>query len=121
MSAITVADLERVRSWVGSQSNENIDDDDSVDLIWQDTERGNGDIKLTALWIWRRRLAELYERSFDFTTGGTLVNRRQRVNFVKERIAELEHLTGVADFTGRQWDVQSTEQINAEISGTELA
>lgn len=65
---------------------------DSLENIYTDTARGNGNVLRTALICWRRRLNSLQSRSFDLTTEGSLLNRNQRIRFIERQIKKLEIL-----------------------------
>lgn len=63
-----------------------------LESIYSSPDRGNFNPLRTALIVWRRRLWAYRDRSFDVTTEGTLLNRRQKVAYMERRIKELELL-----------------------------
>lgn len=71
----------------------------SLEDIFNDVNRGNSHVLRTALIVWRRRLNNLLDRSFDFSQEGTQMFRRQKVSFCQRRILDLELLV---DGTSRQ-------------------
>jgi len=120
--AFTAQQLRELLAEVGEGTSVGTDDEDTMWLIY-DSE-GDASILKTAWWVWKKRLADLNEKSFDVTTGGSLMSRKQRVAFIEDRIASLEWSMGAAvlDRTrALQDDVQSTLQINADLAGTELS
>ena len=84
---------------------------DSLENIYTDSERGASNVLRTALICYRRRLHHLQARSFDITTEGTLLNRRQRVKFMELRIKELSALV---DTTYRSHNAESVSPLAAE-------
>ena len=93
--ALTPSILERIRTQVGARTETGVDDDAELEEIYDDADRGGGNILKTAWCVWKRRLADLQARSFDVTTGGALLSRSQRVKFLIGRIAEIEFSLGV--------------------------
>jgi len=84
---------------------------DSLERIYLDPERGAENVLRTALICYRRRLHHLQARSFDITTEGTLLNRRQRVKFMELRIKELAALV---DTTYRSHNAEMVSPLAAE-------
>ena len=65
---------------------------DSLENIYNDTNRGKSNVLRTAVICWRRRLFNLQERSFDIITEGALLSRSQRIKFMERKIKNLEAL-----------------------------
>ncbi len=80
---------------------------DSLENIYNDTNRGDSNIFRTALICWRRRLNSLQERSFDIITEGSLLSRSQRIKFLERRILKLEALIDTTQ-KGKSMTVVST-------------
>jgi len=120
--ALTPSLLERIRAEVGSETRVGLDDDAELEEVYNDADRGNEDVLLTAWFVWKRRHADFQIRAFDVTTGGSLVSRRQRAAFMEARITELEFaLAGNPKFArsrAREDTVLSTLQTS---EGTELS
>ena len=119
--AFTPQQLRELRAEVGDSTREGVDDDGTLFLIY--AAEGESNVLLTAWFVWKKRLADLDTRSFDVTTGGSLMSRRQRIAFIQNRISELEFSIGAGTLDrsrATQDDVLATEQINALVSGTEL-
>lgn len=96
---------------------------DSLENIFEDEERGNFSILRTAWVVWKRRLADLQQRAFDITTEGSLLNRRQKVIYMQDRIHELGAIAGVDETqTGRNQEVQTPAALEeaAALYGTEF-
>lgn len=72
--------------------------DSELETIYVDENRGNYSALITALIVWKRRQFNLQTRSFDVSTGGTLLSRNQRIKFIASQITRLEAL---ADETHR--------------------
>lgn len=87
--ALQPAILRKIRYEIGSETETGVDDDDTLEVIFNDTDEGNSSVLVTALIVWRHRLANLTQRSFDITTEGSLLSRSQRVRFCERRIKEL--------------------------------
>lgn len=119
--------LSRIRDEIGSDDDfsDNIPHTappqlDSLEAIFEDSERGASSILRTAWVVWKRRLAEMQQRAFDITTEGSLLNRSQKVKFMERRIHELGSIVGVDETqTGRNMVVQApvTTEENAIIYG----
>lgn len=90
--------LRKIRYEIGASYEIGTDDDDTLEDIFLDEDEGNGSVLVTALIVWRHRLGNLTERSFDITTEGSLLSRSQKVRFIERRIKELELLV---DDTGK--------------------
>lgn len=118
--------IARIRDEIGSDDDFSNDAPhvvpqlDSLEDIYEDSERGGSSILRTAWVVWKRRLAEMQQRAFDITTEGSLLNRSQKVKFMERRIHELGSIVGVDETqTGRNMVVQApvTTEENAIISG----
>jgi hypothetical protein len=83
---------------------------DSLERVFEDTDRGNFSILRTAWVVWKRRLADLQQRAFDITTEGSLLNRRQKVIYMQDRIHELAIIVDET-YTGRNQEVQTPAAI----------
>jgi hypothetical protein len=121
--ALTPSIIERIRAEVGKETETGVDDDAELEEIYNDTDRGNGNTKRVAWYVYKRRLADLQSRDFDVTTGGALLSRSQRIRDLKARIAELEFALGCEDlgrFRATQHEVLSNYQA-FEDTGTELS
>lgn len=84
--------LRKIRYEVGKETETGVDDDDTIETIFNDENEGNSSVLVTALIIWRSRLGSLTDRAFDITTEGSLLSRSQKVRFIERRIKELELL-----------------------------
>lgn len=82
--------LDQLRDEIGNDAEVNIADDPTLEKIFNDPDRGNSSILVTALIVWRRRLHNLQSRSFDVATEGSLLSRNQRIRFIERRIVSLE-------------------------------
>ncbi len=116
--------IRELRSELGKSTDVGIDDDGTLELIYEN--EGDSSVLRTSLFVWKRRLNDLNIKSFDITTGGSLMSRRQRLGFIQDRIAHLEFalggVTNEADIAvAAQDEILSTQQINATITGTELS
>lgn len=78
--------------------NDEVDEDansiDSLESIYTDVNRGNGNVLITALIVWRRRLANMQARGFDITKEGNWLARSQRVKFLLSQVNKYERLVG---------------------------
>lgn len=122
--ALSARIIRELRSEVGKSTEDAIDGDDVLETIYN--AEGDSSILLTSWYVWKRRLNDLNEKSFDVTTGGSLMSRRQRTGYIQTRIAQLEFALGsVTEELNRaeadQDEILSTMQINAVVSGTELS
>ena len=92
---------------------------DSLENIYTDALRGNFSPLVTALICWRRRLFSLQARSMDFTSGGKLLQRSQRIRFIERRIKALEVL---ADDThkGSNMVVQTPKDVEVAAAAAEF-
>lgn len=68
---------------------------DSLEAIYTDADRGNYNVLVTALIVWRRRLGNMAGRGFDVTKEGSWLARSQQVDFYQQMVAKYERL--VAD------------------------
>lgn len=84
--------LRKIRYEVGKETETGVDDDDTIETIFNDEDEGNSSVLVTALIIWRSRLGSLTDRAFDITTEGSLLSRSQKIRFIERRIKELELL-----------------------------
>jgi hypothetical protein len=69
---------------------------DSLENIYTDPDRGNSSIFLTALIVWRRRLANHQSRAFDFSKEGNWFARNQKSKFLKGMVDKYERLAGLS-------------------------
>ena len=67
---------------------------DSLENIYTDVNRGNSNILVTALIVWRRRLYNMQARSFDVTKEGAWLARSQRIRFLKQQVDHYQRLVG---------------------------
>ena len=66
----------------------------SLEAIYTDTKRGNYSTLGTALVVWRRRLKNHRNRSFDISKEGNWLARSQTRRYMESEIRKLEALTG---------------------------
>ncbi len=66
----------------------------SLEAVYTDTKRGNFSTLGTALIVWRRRLKNYRNRSFDISKEGNWLARSQKIRFMEREIKKLEALTG---------------------------
>lgn len=85
--------LRKIRQEIGKSEFTDIDDDATLETVFNDPDEGNSSVLNTALIIWRWRLAELSTRAFDVSTEGTLLSRNQRIRYMERRVKELEVVT----------------------------
>lgn len=90
--ALDPAILRKIRYEIGSSIETGVDDDDTLEVIFNAEDEGNSSVLVTALIVWRHRLANLTDRAFDITTEGSLLSRSQKVRFIERRIKELSLL-----------------------------
>lgn len=83
--------LRKIRYEIGTSYHTGVDDDATLEVIFNDEDEGNSSVLVTALIVWRRRLAEFTNASYDVTTEGSLMSRSQRIKFIERRIQELEN------------------------------
>lgn len=88
--ALEPAILRKIRYEVGGETIADVDDDDTLEIIFNDPDEGNSSVLTTALIVWRSRLGHLTDRAFDLTTEGSLLSRSQKIRFIERRIKELE-------------------------------
>lgn len=114
--------IDQIRDEIGNDAETDIADDDTLEAIFNDEDRGNSSVLTTALIVWRRRLHNLQSRSFDVATEGSLLSRNQRIRFIERRIKELENIADES-LKGRNHTVLTTvkQAANLEESGTEYA
>jgi hypothetical protein len=86
--------LRKIRYEIGlsAETTTGVDDDDTLEEIFNDSDEGNGSILVTALIVWRHRLADYTNHAFDMTTEGSLLSRSQKIRFMERRIKELSLL-----------------------------
>lgn len=109
--------LVKIRLEIGEKTVTGVDDDVTVEMIYEDTDLADESIKLTAWFIWKKRLADLQVRSFDVTTGGALLSRSQRMRFIQNRITEIEFAIGAEElgrFRGVNADLQTSYQTDED-------
>lgn len=87
--ALSASILRKIRHEVGKSEFTGIDDDDELEVIFNDADEGNSSVLVTAYIVWRHRLAELSTRAFDVATEGSLLSRNQRIRYMERRVAEL--------------------------------
>lgn len=92
----------------------------ALEDIYIDTNRGNYSVLRTALICWRRRLAAMQARSFDATTEGSLMNRSQRVRFLKSQVMKYELLVDTTA-RGRQATLKPKHWVEAGDTGAEYS
>lgn len=107
--------LRKIRHEIGTSIETGVDDDDTLEVVFNDEDEGNSSVLATALIIWRHRLANLTEKSFDMTTEGSLLSRSQKIRFIERRIKELELL---ADNTPRGHNAVVVAEGSQVSSGT---
>ncbi len=111
--ALTTATIALIRDEIGNDTDFADADPavspqlDSLENIFNDTDRGDSNILRTALICWRRRLNSLQERSFDIITEGSLLSRSQRIKFLERRILKLETLIDTTQ-KGKSMTIVST-------------
>jgi len=66
----------------------------SLESIYTDKARGNYSPLGTALIVYRRRLHNHRNRSFDISKEGNWIARSQKTRFLAGRVKELEAITG---------------------------
>ncbi|KKN06735.1 hypothetical protein LCGC14_1074190 [marine sediment metagenome] len=96
--ALSASILRKIRHEIGLSFQTGTDDDAQLELVFNDVDEGNSSVLVTALIVWRERLANLTTRSFDVTTEGSLLSRSQMIRMAERRIKELEL---VADETAK--------------------
>lgn len=114
--------IDRIRDEIGS--DQDVTDEvanpaapvGDLETIYNDVDRGNSSTLRTALVVWKRRLADMQARSFDITSGGSLMARSQRIRFLQRKVKELEI---IADYTleGVNMDVVTA---NTPVAGAEF-
>ena len=95
--ALSATVVNQIRDEVGDTYETGVDDDTTLETIYDDSNRGNSSVLKTALIVWKNRLANAYPRSFDVTTAGLHASRSQTIKFMKERIAKLEFALSAED------------------------
>lgn len=86
----------------------------ALEDVYNDPNRGGGNILKTALICWRRRLHALQARSFDASTEGALMNRSQRIRFIERRIKTLENLVDTTYRATNSKVLSTYEQANLD-------
>ncbi len=96
--ALDTGILRKIRHEIGLSFQVGTDDDPTLEIVFNDVDEGNSSVLVTALIVWRERLANLTTRAFDVTTEGSLLSRSQMIRMAERRIKELEL---VADETAK--------------------
>lgn len=104
--ALDATILRKIRYEIGKETEVGVDDDDTLEDIFNDDTEGASSVLVTALIVWRHRLANLTERAFDITTEGSLLARSQKIRFIERRVEKLSILVD-----------KTAVGINAEVSG----
>ena len=78
--------------FVNNITDEGGDEFDSLENIYNDTDRGDGNVLKTALIVWRRRQANMQARSFDVTKEGNWLARSQRMKYLQFKVEHYERL-----------------------------
>ena len=108
--------LRRLRQELGSSTEAGVDDDATLETVFND--EGESSILVTALVVWRHRLGNLTNRSFDVSTEGSLLSRSQRIRFIERKIFRLENLVETT-LKGTNMALQTpAEQEEAAVSTT---
>lgn len=108
--ALEPAILRKIRYEIGDDvTATGTDDDATLETIFNDEDEGNSSVLVTALIVWRKRLANLQSRSFDVTTEGSLLTRSQRIKMIRVEIVRLELLVDDT-LRGRNAETQSVMQ-----------
>lgn len=113
--ALATSILNQIRDEIGTVADYS---DTDLETIYVDEDRGNYSTLATALIVWRRRLGDLMDRSFDITTEGSLLARSQKVRYMERRIKELEL---VADETLRGENMSTTGLNSYEAASAEFS
>lgn len=90
--ALTASILRKIRHEIGIAIMVGTDDDPTLEIVFNDVDEGNSSVLVTALIVWRERLANFTARGFDVTTEGSLLSRSQMIRMCERRIKELELL-----------------------------
>jgi len=88
---------------------------DSLENIYTDVNRGNFSTLGTALIVWRKRLANHRNRSFDISKEGNWLARSQKTRFLQERVKYFEGLTGQTK-KGKNMSITSEAQSDDLVS-----
>ncbi len=88
--ALDAGILRKIRHEIGVSFWPGTDDDAQLEIVFNDVDEGNSSVLVTALIVWRERLANLTTRGFDVTTEGSLLSRSQMIRMTERRIKELE-------------------------------
>ena len=83
----------------------------SLESIYTDTNRGNGNVLITAAIVWRRRLASYNLRAFDVTKDGSWLARSQRVRYLQQMVNRYEKLVGDRNKPSRNVKALSVAEI----------
>jgi hypothetical protein len=110
--------LAQIRDEVGRFTETGVDDDDTLELIYNG--RGNQSVYETALAVYKRRLNDMQAGGYDVNSAGQQVLRSQRWRNLKARVAELEFLCGTRSdddrFRAAEFDIRSSQQVDEELS-----
>ena len=101
--ALAVSILNKIRDEIGTDADFT---DSALEDIFTDTDRGGSSVLRTAWVVWKRRLNDLQQRSFDIATEGSLLSRRQKVTYMQDRVHELARIVDET-YTGRNQSIQS--------------
>ena len=101
--ALAVSILNKIRDEIGTDQDFT---DSALEDIFIDTDRGGSSVLRTAWVVWKRRLNDLQQRSFDIATEGSLLSRRQKVTYMQDRVHELARIVDET-YTGRNQSIQS--------------
>lgn len=111
--ALSSSIINKIRDEIGSDQDF---DDSMLEDIWLDADRGGSSVLRTAWVVWKRRLAEMQQRSFDIATEGSLLSRKQKVAYMEHRVHELGKLVDET-YTGRNQSVQTPLAIDQAAYG----
>lgn len=101
--ALAASILAKIRDEIGTDPDFT---DSDLEVIFLDADRGGSSVLRTAWVVWKRRLNDLQQRSFDIATEGSLLSRRQKVTYMQDRVHELARIVDET-YTGRNQAVQS--------------
>lgn len=88
-----------------------VDELGSLESIYTDANRGNGNVLITATIVWRKRLAAMNLRAFDVTKEGSWLARSQRVRYLERMVNKYEKLVGDRNKKSRNVKLLSEAQI----------
>lgn len=106
--ALAATIIAKIRDEIGTDLDF---DDSALEDIFLDTSRGGSSVLRTAWVVWKRRLADMQQRSFDIATEGSLLSRKQKVTYMEHRIHELGKMVDHT-YTGRNQSVQTPLSID---------